>query len=75
MPLVPQTAAATWRVLCAWFACDFPLVLSLTLFKSSGVFLLFFPARSFQVSAKSPAGGARQFVSSSFFSRNVSCLM
>ena len=47
-----------------WFACNFPfvifsLVLCLTLFTSSGVFVifLFFPARSFQVFATSPAGG------------------
>ena len=42
-----------------WFAFYFPLVLSLTLFTSGGVFLLFlfFPARSFQMSATSPAGG------------------
>ena len=50
-----------------WFACYFPLVLSYTLFPSSGVFLLlhFFQLVSFfifQLSATSPAE-ARQFVS------------
>ncbi|MEP2260048.1 MAG: hypothetical protein ABJI00_01425, partial [Paracoccaceae bacterium] len=48
-----------------WFARYFPLVLSLTLLTAtSGVLLFFllFPARSFQVSARSPAGGARWFV-------------
>ena len=57
-----------------WFVCYFPLVLSLTLFTSSRVFLfLFYPARYFQVSATSPAGGARQFVSSIFsFSSSLS---
>ena len=62
-----------------WFVCYFPLVLRLTLFTSSRVFLfLFYPARYFQVSATSPAGGARQFVSCMFsfffFSFDVSSL-
>ena len=66
-----------------------PLVLRLTLFTSSGVFVLFVPARSFQVFATSPVchiacgGGARQFVFSifscfflSFFSFSLSiCLL
>ena len=44
--LVQQTAAATWRVLCALVCpvcspCYFPLILCPTLFTSSGVFLLF----------------------------------
>ena len=47
MLLVPQTAAATWRVLralvCVLFSFFvFSLVLRLTLFTSSGVFVLFF---------------------------------
>ena len=42
MLLVPQTAAATWRVLVPWFASYFPLVLSLTLFTSRDVFFLFY---------------------------------
>ena len=66
----PQTAAATWRVLRALVCLLFSLgsYRSLTLFASSGVFLLFlfFRAPSFQVSATPPAGGARQFVSSIF---------
>ena len=43
MLLVPQTAAATWRVLCALVCLLFPLVLSLTLFQVVVVlFFLFF---------------------------------
>ena len=59
--LVPQTAAATWRVFCAlWSAREFHLVLRRTLFTSSGVSIfisLFFLARFFYLSATSPAGG------------------
>ena len=66
MLLVPQTAATTWRVLCASVCLLFPLVLSLTLCMCSGAVSL---ARSFQVSATSPKGRhGRFFFRSSFFS-------
>ena len=71
--LVPQTAAC----FVFWFACYFLFSLgskSFRLFTSSGVSCLCFSStsfssRSFQVSATSPGGGARQgFLSISSFS-------
>ena len=65
MPLVPQTTAATWSVLCASVCLLFSVVLSLTLSRSSAVFSL---VRSFQVSATSPTGRHGSFFSSSSLS-------
>ena len=62
MRLVPQTAAATWRVLYASVACYFPLVFTTTvilflcLYVSSGVLFSLAINSYFQVSATSPAG-------------------
>ena len=74
MLLVPQTAAANWRVLCALLACYFPLVPCLdTVYMYvvvSFIFFLFFPAREsfFSSAYHNPCGGgARQSVSSFFF--------
>ena len=73
MLLVPQTAAANWRVFCSlvcmlFSLMYFSLVFFLTLLPSSGVFVIFcyFPGSLFEVFTTSPArggGGARQFVS------------
>ena len=61
MPLVPQTAAATWRVLCALVCLLFSLGSFPNLFTSSGAFNIssFFSSSFsfFQVFATSPARG------------------
>ena len=78
MLLVPQTAvAATWKgALCFCLAVIFPLFLLVILlcFTSTGcssvffhVFHIFASARSFQVSATSPAGGHDLFFHSNVF--------
>ena len=78
MLLVPQTAvAATWKgALCFCLAVIFPLFLLVILlcFTSTGcssvffhVFHIFASARSFQVSATSPAGGHNLFFHSNVF--------
>ena len=53
MILVPQTAAATWRVRCALVNLLFPLVSWFLVLLCAEVVVFFF----FQVSATSPAGG------------------
>ena len=69
LPL-PQTTAATWRVLCARVGVVFPWFLVLSLLysflctSSGGVlywYFYFYSACFFQVSASSACGGTRQF--------------